>query len=125
MYKNKCHYFKLHALSFGFAFGVIGAIWMFILGLFAMKGYGVAYVTLLSSVYPGYSPSILGSVLGAVWGFIGSFVFATLVAALYNCFLCKCGKKDACHNKTCKCRVDGEACEIHAEHKPVKPFEHH
>ncbi len=129
MCKTKWHYLKLHVLSFGFAFGIIGAIWMFILGLFSMKGYGVAYVALLSSVYPGFSPSFLGSVLGAFWGFIGSFVFAVLVSALYNGFVCKCGRKGVCGTCNCekckgkcKCNVPGEVCEVHTEHKPVKPF---
>ncbi|HVV69880.1 MAG TPA: bacteriophage holin [Gammaproteobacteria bacterium] len=84
-------YTKLHVLAFGFAFGILGAISMFIVGLFAMRGYGVGYVTMLSSLYIGYSATFLGSILGAIWGFLDCFIFGVILAALYNCFLGKCG----------------------------------
>ncbi len=102
MYAN---YTKLHVLAFGFAFGILGAFSTFIMGLFAMRGYGVAYVAMVSSLYIGFAPTFLGSVLGAIWGFFDLFVFGILLAALYNCFSCK-GMCRKCGHIEQKTQVD-------------------
>lgn len=81
---------KLHALAFGFALGLMSAIFTFILGLFAIRGYGLGYVNMLSTVYIGFGPSFLGSIVGAIWAFCESFIFGAIFAALYNCFACCC-----------------------------------
>lgn len=106
-------YAKLHALGFGFALGILGGISMFIIGLFAMGGYGASYVTMVSSIYVGFGPTILGSVIGAIWGFLDCFVFGVIFAALYNCFVCKCHRKHACQ---CQCGVC-EGCKARNEPK--------
>lgn len=110
-----CRYAKIHALSFGFAFGVLGGIMMFIMGLFAMVGHGVSYVNLTSSVYVGYGPTFLGSLIGAIWGFLEMFVFGVLFAALYNCFVCKAmrhqGWQGSCHGKTCQTQSSEGSCQ--------------
>jgi hypothetical protein len=85
-------YAKLNVWGFGLALGIITAIWMFLLGLSAMWGYGVEYVRLVGTLYIGFVPTLLGSILGAIWGFIDTFIFGVIFAALYNCFVCKACK---------------------------------
>lgn len=83
-------YAKLHILAFGFAFGIVSAVFVFITGLFSIQGYAVEYVRTLGTIYVGYGPTFLGSVLGAIWAFIGGFIMGIIIAALYNAFSCKC-----------------------------------
>ncbi|MFT3741998.1 MAG: hypothetical protein QM752_04895 [Gammaproteobacteria bacterium] len=94
-----CKYTKLHALSLGFAFGILGAIMMVVMALFAMVGHGTNYVNLTSSMYVGYGPTVLGAILGAIWGFLEMFVFGILLAALYNCFVCKVMRREMQRDK--------------------------
>lgn len=86
------HCAKFHVCGFGLALGVITAICMFLLGLSAIGGYGMAYVSLIGSVYVGYGATFLGSIIGAIWGFIEGFIFGVVFAWLYNCFVGKCCK---------------------------------
>ena len=56
----------------------------FFCGVTAMFGWGVALVEALSSLYIGYSPSILGAIIGAVWGFIDGYIAGIVIAWIYN-----------------------------------------
>ncbi len=75
---------KLQPLPLGIATGVFWAICVFVAGIFAMSGWGVALVTALASLYIGYSASILGAFIGAVWAFIDGFVAGFIIAWIYN-----------------------------------------
>ena len=78
-------YGRLAPAKFGFAWGLMWAIGLLLMGWSAwLWGYGMAFVALFASVYIGYGPTFLGAVLGAVWGFIDFFIFAWLVALIYN-----------------------------------------
>ena len=82
---------KLGSISFGLAIGIVVALGMFILGMMsAMTGWGIALVKVLSSLYIGYSPTLVGSIAGAVWGFVDGFLGGALVAWLYNKLLPVC-----------------------------------
>lgn len=74
--------FSPHAL--GVAIGVLWAIYVLFCGIIAIFGWGVALVDALSSLYVGYSPSILGAVIGAVWGFIDGYIAGVVIALIYN-----------------------------------------
>jgi len=77
----------LGVVSLGLAFGITWALGMFMLGIGAgMFGWGVPMVTVMSSVYIGFSPSFVGSVAGAVWGFVDGFIGGAVMAWLYNRF---------------------------------------
>jgi hypothetical protein len=84
---------KLHAVSFGLAFGVLGAIYAFIIGLIAMTGYGIDYVHFVGSLYVGYAATFIGSIIGAIWAFIHGFIAGAIIAGLYNYFCCRVCKK--------------------------------
>jgi hypothetical protein len=81
---------KLHVVGLGLAIGILSAVYVFILGLFAMRGYGVDYVHLAGSIYVGYAPTFLGSLVGAIWAFIHGFIGGVIIAWLYNCFSRSC-----------------------------------
>ncbi len=76
---NKCQPFAL-----GIAIGVLGALYVFFLGLVAMAGWGNSLVTALSSLYIGYSASIAGAIIGAIWAFIDGFITGVLISWVYN-----------------------------------------
>ena len=97
MRTNGC-FSKLHVLGFGLAFGIVGALGMFLMGLFAMGGWGTDFVNTLGSFYVGFKPTFLGSIVGAIWGFVNSFINGIIIAALYNLFLRCCCKE----GKVCK-----------------------
>lgn len=84
---------KLCAGKFGFAFGLIWALGMLLLGWAAwLWGYGTPLVALWSTVYLGYAPTFLGGIYGALWGFVDFFIFGWLVIVVYNA-CCKCCNK--------------------------------
>lgn len=93
-------YAKLHAVGFGFALGIVSAIFVFITGLFAIQGFAVEYVRMMGTIYVGYGPTFLGALLGAIWAFIGGFIMGVIIAAIYNCFSCgHCRHCGACKDK--------------------------
>ena len=70
--------------ALGVAIGALWAAYVFFCGITAMFGWGVALVEALSSLYIGYSPSILGAIIGAVWGFIDGYIAGIVIAWIYN-----------------------------------------
>lgn len=82
---------KLRVWAFGFAFGIVWAIGLLIMGwLAALSGWGISMVNVIGSVYLGYSPTFWGAVLGAIWGFVDLFIAGVILAAIYNaCTCCK------------------------------------
>ena len=70
------------------AFAVTTAIlWggaMLLMGWIAPSGYGVEMVNLLSTVYIGYGPGLIGGLIGGFWGAIDGGIGGALFAWLYN-----------------------------------------
>ena len=67
----------------------MGAMWgggMLFLGWASMLGWGVKAVDVMSSVYIGFSSSLLGSIIGAVWGFLDGAIGGIIIALVYNFF---------------------------------------
>jgi len=72
---------KLDALKAGLAFGIIWAVSLIILTMMvAGFNWGTKLLEVISSVYIGYEPSILGCLIGIIWGFIDGFIFGFLIA---------------------------------------------
>lgn len=87
------NYARLAPGRFGFAWGLIWALGILLIGWAAwLWGYGMLFVRVLGSCYLGYAPTFLGAILGAIWGFVDFFIFAWLVALIYNCCCNKCSK---------------------------------
>ncbi|QPC42682.1 bacteriophage holin [Kaustia mangrovi] len=78
---------KLQPLALGAAFGILGAIYMFFLGITAMFGWGTPIVEAIASFYIGYGASLGGAIIGAVWAFVDCFIAGFLTAWLYNRFV--------------------------------------
>jgi len=72
---------KALALSCGIVFGVIVLV-KTLLGLFL--GYGAGCLTLIESVYPGYSVSVVGSIIGLIYGFLNGAIVGGLIGWVYN-----------------------------------------
>ena len=76
---NKCQ-----PLALGVAIGVLWSASVFLAAIFAMFGWGVAFVNVLASFYLGYGASIIGAIIGAVWAAIDGFVAGAVIAWIYN-----------------------------------------
>jgi hypothetical protein len=78
---------KHQNLSFrGVAVG-LGATWalfLLMIGLLSIYGWGRDIVHLLSSLYCGYAPTFKGALLGALWGFIDGALFGFLFVFFHN-----------------------------------------
>ena len=91
---------KLHIWSLGLAIGVVWAVAVFFVGLISgwCEDWGREFVTMIGSVYYGYTASFLGSIIGLIWGFIDGFIGGVVIAWLYNFFCCCCCRE--CGTKT-------------------------
>lgn len=78
-------YARLGVISFGLATGIAFALFVFLLGLVAaLTGWGAELAGALSSLFLGYSPSVVGAITGAVWAFVDGLIGGVLIAWLYN-----------------------------------------
>jgi len=75
----------LNAKKLGLAGGILWAVSMFIMTWASILwGYGVEWLNLMASIYPGYEISAVGSVVGLVYGFFDAFIGLFILAWLYN-----------------------------------------
>ena len=75
----------INASALGVAGGIIWGLAMFISTILAMyTGYATSFLSMMESVYPGYSISWAGCFIGAIYGFIDLFIGLSLIAWLYN-----------------------------------------
>ena len=75
---------KCQPLALGVAIGVLWAIYIGLMAIIAMFGWGVDLVTAMASLYIGYSASIVGAIVGAIWAFIDGFIAGVVIAWVYN-----------------------------------------
>ncbi len=76
---------KLDTRALGLTLGIIWGACVLIMGLTTIYlNFGAAFVGLLSTLYPGYKPTILGSVIGGIYGFIDAGIGGVILAWLYN-----------------------------------------
>jgi hypothetical protein len=82
---------KLSICSLAFAVGLTNGIGMMVLAYMGMMHWiGDGMIVLISSMYHGYAPTVVGGLFGLGWGFLDGFLFGMLVAIFYNCCLCCC-----------------------------------
>ena len=79
---------QLNPKAFGLACGATWALGIVVLALLSLflQDYGNSIISLLSTVYRGYRPTIPGALIGAIWGFIDGFIGGYVFAWLYNRF---------------------------------------
>lgn len=76
---------KLDVRAFGLACGIVWGAGMFIIGLMtAFSTWGAGFERVMSTLYIGFSPTLLGSVIGAAWGFVDAGIGGLVVALIYN-----------------------------------------
>jgi hypothetical protein len=75
--------------AFPLALGCTWAIGLAALALIAMVhgSYGKTVISILSSVYLGYAPTVPGIVIGALWGFVDGYIGGYIFTWFYNYFL--------------------------------------
>ena len=65
-----------------------GLLWAVLLFFTTLAGvywnYGIAFLNVIASIYPGYSISLAGSIIGLIYGFIDVFVGVYIFAWVYK-----------------------------------------
>jgi hypothetical protein len=78
---------KINAKAFGLACGVLWGGFMLILGLIdTASTWGDDWGKVVSSVYLGYTPTIMGSIILGIWAFVSAGIWGFILAKLYNKF---------------------------------------
>ena len=75
---------KLNAKALAIGVGISWGLCMLFLGWLSIFGWGRKLVEIISSVYIGFKPTLLGSIIGAIWGFIDGVIGGALIAIIYN-----------------------------------------
>ncbi|NOZ77249.1 MAG: membrane-associated protein [Euryarchaeota archaeon] len=75
---------KLDVKALAAGLGVSWAVCMLFVGWASMFGWGTGVVEMMSSIYLGFAPSVLGGIIGAVWGFIDGAIGGAIIALVYN-----------------------------------------
>lgn len=76
---------KLNQNAFGWGFGVVFALWMFLMALFAINGtWGVDIIRICSTAFAGYAATWGGAIIGLIWGFILGYISGYIFAWAYN-----------------------------------------
>lgn len=76
---------KLNIKAFGLACGITWGLGMLCLGLLnTFTGWGAAIENAMSTVYIGYTPTVIGSIIGAIWGFVDAGIGGIVLAWIYN-----------------------------------------
>lgn len=81
---------NLNPSALGLSIGVVWGVALFLYGMgTAYYNYGGGLVSMLSSIYPGYSGTWTGAAIGALYGLVDGFIGAYIIAWLYNLFTAK------------------------------------
>ena len=76
---------ELNAKNLGLTLGIIWGLALLIVTLISVPtGYGMAFLNIFDSIYPGYAITYVGAIIGLVYGFIDGFVGGFLIAWIYN-----------------------------------------
>ena len=81
---------KLNIKALALAVGIIWGAGMFFVGIINLSypEYGALFLTVMSSIYPGYDPftGISSVLIGTLYGFVDAGIGGALLAWLYNVF---------------------------------------
>jgi len=61
-------------------------VFFLFLGWSGAFGWGRLLVSVISSIFYGFTPSFIGGILGAFWGFVMGGLTGMLLAYIYNAF---------------------------------------
>ncbi|HFC76983.1 MAG TPA: membrane-associated protein [Candidatus Moranbacteria bacterium] len=75
---------KLNIKAFTIATGASWSIFILILGVASSFGWGESFVKMISSLYLGFKPGIVGGVIGAIWAFVDGAIGGLIIAWIYN-----------------------------------------
>jgi len=76
---------KLNQNAYGWATGVVFALWLFFIALFAMGGtWGVGLMNTCASIFSGYAATWGGAFIGLIWGFILGYISGYVFAWVHN-----------------------------------------
>jgi len=76
---------KLDVKAFGLALGLVWGGISFLIGVLDMLFFlGSSWSKMMTMLYMGYVPTLIGSIIGAVWGFIYAAILGSAVAWIYN-----------------------------------------
>jgi hypothetical protein len=76
---------KLNIKALAMAGGALWGVYMLLIAWSAwLFNWGTGFVTAMSSIYIGFTPTFLGGVIGAVWGFIDGAIAGAVIAWIYN-----------------------------------------
>ncbi len=76
---------KLNVKALGLTMGIVWGGGMLLLGLMTLFwNWGIDVITLISSVYIGYNPTLGGILVGTLWGFCDGAICGVLIAWVYN-----------------------------------------
>ena len=75
---------KFKVSSFGCALGITWSLYVIFLGITSIFGWGMSFVDAISSLYVGYSASIVGIIIGGIWAFVDGYIGGVIFAWVYN-----------------------------------------
>jgi len=81
---------KLNVWAFSGASLITWTIGIVLLGVISLFGWATPLVSSISSLYIGYSVTLVGIFIGALWAALDGFVFGLIFALTYNCVLTWC-----------------------------------
>jgi hypothetical protein len=76
---------RIHTKAFAISAGIVCGGLVGIASLLGLYfNYGIDFLYILRSVYPGYTVSVLGSIIGALYGFLHGALVAGVISFIYN-----------------------------------------
>lgn len=97
---NSCS--KLSVCNLGMSLGIIWGLHMLLWSVVStMWGFGTPFIDIFSTIYIGFTSTVVGTIIGVVWGFVHGFIYGALIAFLYNYCKCKCPCAMCKKNRKC------------------------
>ena len=75
---------NLSMRSFTLASAMVGTIFLGLLALLGLLGFGLPLIEIISTVFIGYEASAGGFFLGLIWGFLTGGVAGLILSSFYN-----------------------------------------
>ncbi len=75
---------KISVKGLALGLGITWASGVFLAGILAPFGFAKGFVNVVSSVYLGYKPGLVGALIGGGWAFIDGAIGGAMIAFIYN-----------------------------------------